>query len=232
MQGKEKITFKKKSGESKFRDSILFVLIFIVCIATIVTMQIKSQKNKNADVVSDSSISSDLEEVLDTIAEPENYITDDVKDDVVDAEEVTDKIQEYVFEYVAPVKGSLLKGYFANELVYSKTMDDWRLHQGTDIAVPIDTKVYSCEKGVIEDVYIDENFGYTVVIKHNDIVKSYYSNLSSDIGVLKGNEIQKGELVGTVGDSAMSEILDESHLHFAMKENEEYINPKKYIPEL
>ncbi len=232
MQGKEKITFKKKSGESKFRDSILFVLIFIVCIATIVTMQIKSQKSKNTDVVSDSGISSDLEEVLDTIAEPEINIPNEEKEVTTVAKEETEKTQEYVFKYEAPVNGSMLKGYFANELVYSKTMDDWRLHQGTDIAVPVDTKVYSCEKGIIEDVYIDENFGYTVVIKHNDIVKSFYSNLSPEISALKGNEIQKGELVGTVGDSAMSEILDESHLHFAMKENDKYINPKKYIPEL
>ncbi len=230
MQGKEKITFKKKSGESKFRDSILFVLIFIVCIATIVTMQIKSQKDKNADAVSESSVNvSDIIDTEDTVDEKESYVIEDIKDEEINTEDI---IEEYVFKYETPVKGTVLKGYFANELVYSKTMDDWRLHQATDILAPVGTKVYSCEKGIVEDVYYDENYGYTVVIKHNDMIKTYYSNLSSDISVTKGTEIQKGAFIGTVGESAMSELMDEEHLHFAMKENEKHINPKKYIPEL
>lgn len=229
MQGKEKITFRKKSGESKFRDSILFVLIFILCIATIVTMQIKSQKNKNTDVVSESTVNvSDEKEIKEELYEPEINVVEDIES----KETVENIVQEYIFKYELPVKGEVLKGYFANELVYSKTMDDWRLHQATDILAPLGAKVFACEKGVVDDVYYDENYGYTVIIKHNEMIKTYYSNLSPDICVLKGNEIDKGTYIGTVGDSAMSEIMDEPHLHFAMKENNIYINPKKYISEL
>lgn len=41
--------------------------------------------------------------------------------------------------------------------------------------------------------------------------------------------MKKGQTIGTVGDSAVYEIVDEPHLHFEIIKNNENINPTDII---
>ena len=45
----------------------------------------------------------------------------------------------------------------------------------------------------------------------------------------EGDNVTKGQSLGTVGNSAIFEIADEPHLHFELLQNEEYLDPTMYL---
>lgn len=129
----------------------------------------------------------------------------------------------------APLKGKLLKGQSNTELVYSKTLDDWRLHSGIDIGAKMGATVCASADGVVEDARKDIRFGYTIVISHGDNLKTVYCNLTGTDMVKVGMDVTKGDPIGMVGDSAICETSDEAHLHFEVILNGEYVNPLDYF---
>lgn len=127
---------------------------------------------------------------------------------------------------IKPVNGEILKLFSDKTPVYSKTMDDWRVHDGIDISAKIGDSVFACAGGVVEDVFDDKNMGTTVIINHNGI-KSKYQNLSPSVAVQKGDEVAEGAIIGVVGDSASYEIADAPHLHFEILDGNVQVNPEK-----
>lgn len=132
-------------------------------------------------------------------------------------------------EFIKPLDGNVIKGHSNTELVYSKTLGDWRIHKGLDIACPIGTQVSACEDGSIDAVYLDDRLGYTVIIKHENDVRTKYSNLDSEVNVKVGQSIKKGNKIGIVGDTSEFEIADEAHLHFEVMRGDENVSPDLYI---
>lgn len=128
-----------------------------------------------------------------------------------------------------PLKGEVIKGYYKDTLVYSNTLKDYRTHSGLDIKGQILDKVYAIEKGVVEDAFDDALMGNTIIIDHQNGIKSIYSNLSTLDMVKIGEEIEKGAIISGIGDTALLETGDEAHLHFEMKKDGETINPLSYI---
>ena len=133
------------------------------------------------------------------------------------------------FAMVSPLQGELLKPHSDTTLLYSKTLDDWRIHQGIDIRAKIGTTVSVCEDGVVEYAGKDVRYGHTIVVSHTDGFKTVYSNLTGTDMVKIGKDLKKGDPIGMVGDSAIIETLDEAHLHFEIILNEISVDPMKYI---
>ena len=52
--------------------------------------------------------------------------------------------------------------------------------------------------------------------------------LSSEF-VKVGEEVKQGQSIGTVGNTATFEILDEPHLHFEISKEGEILDPKQFI---
>ena len=46
-----------------------------------------------------------------------------------------------------------------------------------------------------------------------------------------GDWVECGDIIGSVGTTAICEIGQGTHLHFAMKLDGESINPMEYLPE-
>ena len=53
----------------------------------------------------------------------------------------------------------------------------------------------------------------------------------SEYSVKVGETVEKGQAIGTVGDSSISELADEPHLHFGVKVDGVSVNPLDYISE-
>lgn len=128
-----------------------------------------------------------------------------------------------------PVEGEIVKDFARDSLLYSETLGEWTVHNGIDLKADRTTVVKSAEEGKILAIKNDPRYGLTVIIEHQDGFKTIYSNLLTSEFVKEGEEIEKGQSIGTVGNSASFEIADEAHLHFEMMLNNEYVDPKIYL---
>lgn len=132
-----------------------------------------------------------------------------------------------------PVDGTLGNPHDPDLQIKSNTTGDWRVHTGIDIICDEGASVYASADGTVSQVYEDPLMGYTVVIKHAGGISSVYQNLSSAhaTGIAVGNTVMAGQLIGTVGDSAMLEIAEEAHLHFAVFQGDEELDPMDLFAE-
>ena len=141
---------------------------------------------------------------------------------------VEEKVKkELSFAY--PVEGEILREYAMDELIFSETLDEWTVHQGLDIKADRTTVVKAAETGTVVAIKNDPRYGLTVIIEHEDGFKTVYSNLLTTEFIAEDESVEKGQSIGTVGNSAVFEIADEPHLHFEMIKNGEYVNPKLYL---
>ncbi|MDD2216921.1 MAG: M23 family metallopeptidase [Eubacteriales bacterium] len=131
--------------------------------------------------------------------------------------------------YGSPLSGKIIKEFSVDTPTYSKTLDQYMIHPGIDIAAPLDTQVKAIADGTVTKVYQDDRYGTTIEITHTNGLISLYSNLSTDSLTEVGDVVKKGQVISGVGSSALFETLDESHLHFEIIKDGKQIDPRDYI---
>lgn len=124
-----------------------------------------------------------------------------------------------------PISGEIQKQYSIDKVIYSKTLELWKTHDGIDIAADIGTNVKAIEKGTVEKVYEDSFYGTTIVIDHGQGYKSSYSNLDKNTSVKEKQTVNKGQVIGKILNTAIGEIKDESHLHFTLFKDNNNVDP-------
>lgn len=132
-------------------------------------------------------------------------------------------------EFVMPVEGEITIGFAKDNLIYSETLEEWIVHLGIDIKAQRATVVKASEEGTIESIKNDPRYGLTVVIEHTNGYKTIYSNLLTTEFVTEGEKVEKGQAIGTVGNSAAFEIVDEPHLHFEITKDNVNVDPNIYL---
>lgn len=142
-------------------------------------------------------------------------------------EENKEKTVELNFQ--KPVEGEVIKEYAQDNLVYSETLQEWVTHSGIDIKADKTTVVKSAEAGTIKSIKNDPRYGLTIVIDHGNNFQTVYSNLLTSEFVVEGEKVEKGQSIGTVGNTAVFEIADEPHLHFEILKDSLPVNPNEYI---
>ncbi len=130
---------------------------------------------------------------------------------------------------VMPVNGKILVPFSNGELVKSETLGYWKTHDGVDIQAEKGTAVKAMNKGTVKKIWEDALWGYCIVIDHGNGVEGHYYNLSAEMMVQEGTEVNAGQAIGTIGDTASCEAAELSHLHFAVKKNGSWIDPIAYI---
>lgn len=128
-----------------------------------------------------------------------------------------------------PVEGDIIKEFAVDSLVYSNTLQEWTVHTGIDIKADKTTVVKAAENGIVKTIKNDPRYGLTIVIEHDDGFKTVYSNLLTSEFVTEGEKVQKGQSIGTVGNTASFEISDEPHLHFEIIKDSNQVNPTIYL---
>ena len=132
-------------------------------------------------------------------------------------------------EFTSPVEGEIMRNFAKDSLIYSETLEEWVTHLGIDIRADITTVVKAAEAGTISSIKNDPRYGLTVVIEHTNGFKTVYSNLLTTEFVSEKQKVEKGQSIGTVGNSASFEILDEPHLHFEIIKDGENVDPSIYL---
>lgn len=144
-----------------------------------------------------------------------------------DVKESKEKKKELAFE--KPVEGEIMKVYAKDNLVFSNTLQEWTTHLGIDIKADKTTVVKSAEAGTIKTIKNDPRYGLTITIEHDNGYQTVYANLLSSEFVVEGEKVEKGQSIGTVGNSATFEIADEAHLHFEVLKDGVQIDPTTVI---
>lgn len=142
---------------------------------------------------------------------------------------VENKEEEKDPTFVMPVEGEIVKHYGKDKLIYSNTLQEWTTHLGIDIKADKTTVVKASADGTVKSIKNDPRYGLTIVVEHANGFSSVYSNLLTAEFVIVGENVKSGQTLGTVGNSATFEILDDSHLHFEILKDGNSIDPEMYI---
>ena len=128
----------------------------------------------------------------------------------------------------SPLTGKTITAFSADVLFYNETLEDWRTHNGVDIAAEEGTSVCAACDGTVLSVTEDPLMGVTVVLEHEGGFTSTYASLGKEIYVSPGDEVLAGENIGAVGATAAAES-SEPHLHFSVSKNGKLIDPSTYL---
>lgn len=130
-----------------------------------------------------------------------------------------------------PSNGAVVMHHSLEVLAYDPVMGDWRTHVGLDIASEVDAPVLSTSSGTVTAVFSDDWTGTTVVIAHQNLVESTYGNLTAEPVVAVGDVVTPGQVIGSVGVTAMGETEASPHLQFSMTCDGVAVNPLDYLPD-
>ncbi len=133
------------------------------------------------------------------------------------------------FQMQRPSEGDIIKPFSVDTLLYSKTLSDWRTHDGIDFSAVTVKSVIAAADGMVEKAYHDPLMGYTIIIAHQEDFRTIYQNLTTCDTVAVGDTVTKGQIIGEGGGSAAAEGQDVPHLHFMLTKNNNVLNPLDYF---
>lgn len=136
-------------------------------------------------------------------------------------------------ELSLPVSGKLIEKHSVDTQVFSPTLNEWRVHLGVDIATAENATVSAAAAGTVKAIWEDPLMGWCVALTHSGDCVTVYKNLAADMadGITAGATVAKGQLIGHIGDSAMTEIASEPHLHMEMTVKGLAVDPLEYFSE-
>ena len=166
-------------------------------------------------------------------------VPDVAEETIANAAEETQEAMEEVWQEDAsyeepvtlwPVQGEIERLHDVESLHYDVTLRDWRTHEGVDILAPLGETVCAAHSGVVSDVREDALYGTVVTVDHGDGTSALYANLASLPAVETGDWVNAGDAIGAVGTTALCEIGQGTHLHFAMYLDGQGVDPLDYLP--
>ncbi|HEU4319282.1 MAG TPA: M23 family metallopeptidase [Acidimicrobiia bacterium] len=133
---------------------------------------------------------------------------------------------------------------------FGSTFGDYRSggrrHKGNDLLAPRMTEIYAVADGIVIHIGTSRLSGRNIRIEHVDGWTSHYVHLNNDNpgtddgdapwtltiapGVGVGIEVEKGQLIGWVGDSGNAESTT-PHTHFELRKDDRAINPHDILLE-
>ena len=216
----KKLTFSNKPLVAKI---IYASVIAILCISAIVVGIVAANNRKKTDTPEPENP---------PIGEnPGNEGGDTTPDDTPQPDDGPVNEPNTRITYVAPAVGTVMKSHSTTAPVYSDTLGEWRVHLGLDIGTDEGASVFASADGTVSRIYKDDMLGNTVEITHTNEIKTVYSNLADDITVSLGDTVKCGQKIGVVGDTSVSELAEEPHVHFELLANNISVNPLDYISE-
>lgn len=138
----------------------------------------------------------------------------------------TDTNIPYKSFYKYPVSESVLQGY-NEELIYNRTMGDYRAHCAVDFKAGKGAKVCAVNDGLVLSVKTDALLGKVITIDHGGNLVARYCGMDV-VNVSTGNYVTIGQDLGTLG-TVPFEAEEAPHLHLITTMNKETVNPLKVM---
>ncbi len=239
--GKLKTNYTNKKKTTGIYAAVLLTLAAILSLTYLSTRSVFNKiDDGQADKIASSNTQQELENnensnsVVPTVKPKDDITQNDSGSEDSSAQSASSNTSSQESEnqavgYIMPVNGDILTVFSTTTPVFSKTMEDWRIHTGVDIKGAVGDSVKACASGTVEDIYTDELKGVTVVISHTDGIKSLYCGLDKAVNVEIGQKIKSGKVIGKIGTTNELEALEEPHLHFEMVKNGVQLDPLNII---
>ena len=205
-----------------------FYIASLVCACIIIIAMCYwwfSASNSDVDHMGNVDNNLNAQDEIQTNADPEPKVEENAEDTAVAPEEI---IVSPV-QFITPVEGTVSRGYYEDQLTFYQTLDQYMAHMAVDVAAEENAPVVAAADGLISKVSDDEQHGVTVWIAHSEGVTTVYSNLGEEVQVEEGDEVFRGEVIGSVGNSSLIEGLDGPHLHLEVMLNGNHVNPNDYF---
>lgn len=185
------------------------------------SFEIQLEKEEN---ISDAVFVDSNEVINEMIVENDDSIDSDVNISTIEEPiQAVSKNAEVRIEY--PISGDVIMEFAKEKLIYSETLEEWITHDGIDIAGEVAEPVKAVLAGTVESTKMDPRYGNTIIIKHNDNLKTVYSNLSTLDLVYPGKNVEEGEVISGVGEGFGFESKEGPHVHFEIIESNEARQP-------
>lgn len=218
---------------AQFFKKNIYVILMLVCILAIATMITVAVVANNDDeptinpIESGDINSGDNDQNVDGDNDDDNDNDDNDDDDDDNTGGDTDQEQEFVMadpmdEY------TLGQGFSDTQLVFDPTHGHWATHEGIDFMAPAGSEVKCVFDGKVEEVTTDSYNGTVVRISHILGYETVYK-LLDNVSLKAGDTIKKGDVIGTVSDSALAEVASGAHLHFELYKDGSRINPMDFM---
>lgn len=220
----------KTNTNKKFK--IAYAFTFIIAIAALMFTKISSEKSLG----NISSLENSTTEKQITTTE-KIVIEETVRQNLTnipDTREVTEENNEtekdnynkpYKDYYCLPFGNQIIKDYSNMNPVYSKTLGDWRTHNGIDFSGEAGGAVVAISYGEVISIYEDTLFGTCVLIDHGNGVTAKYCGLNKDtLNVKEHSSVNSEDIIGYLGEIPC-EKQEGAHLHFEITHNGELVEP-------
>jgi len=101
-------------------------------------------------------------------------------------------------------------------------------HPALDIGAPYGSTVYAADDGTVTFAgWLDEGYGYTVIIDHDNGRETWYNHLKGTL-LKAGGFVYRGTPVAEAGSTGHS---TGPHIHFEVRIDGQPVNPVDYLPE-
>ena len=156
-----------------------------------------------------------------------NTPSDDDQQDDDDDDQPSDDVSS-AYEFISPVATLDVTNDYT--FYYNQTLDCYHYHTGLDMAAEAGTEVLACVDGTVESITLGDLLdGNKIVLSHADGVKTSYYFIDVAEGLEVGDEVKRGDVIGTVAEPTGSEYKDGAHLHFEVSKNGELADPNEYL---
>lgn len=149
-------------------------------------------------------------------------------DTTSDSQDVVSTNAESSGVIVYPTSKNIIKNFSGENPVFSKTLNDWRVHKGIDLAAEQGSKIKAITNGKVKEIYNDALYGTTMVIEHDGGFSAYYSGLGETTMVNVDDKVESGQEIASI-NSIPCESADGYHLHLSIKKDDKFIDPTEIL---
>ncbi len=221
---------KKEKTNKKFKIAYAFTLV--IALGALMFAKISSEKSLgNISNLENSTTQKQIATTKNSIEEETvrqnlTNIPDTRKTSENNSETENDKYNKpYKDYYCLPFGNQIIKDYSNMNPVYSKTLGDWRTHNGIDFSGEAGGAVVAISYGEVISIYDDTLFGTCVLIDHGNGVTAKYCGLNKEtINVKEHSTVNSEDIIGYLGEIPC-EKQEGSHLHFEITHNGEIVEP-------
>ena len=165
----DKETKKRIKEYFSSKKFIIAAVIFLLAIGTGVgtAMNVGRQLNNSLSGLQTTESETTREQITENAANDVTGVT---------VERTTDEEVSVVKEgkYVFPVSKKIIKDYSDSVAVKSKTMNDWRVHNGVDFSAKAGDAVKAVQSGAVLAIYNSSLWGTIVEVDHGAGVVARY----------------------------------------------------------